>query len=372
MSKQDEIQEEFIKKGLEFFKSNNQGFFNLAMRFGKCRVTIEMMKEWKPKLVIIAYPDNKLRETWLSECEKWGYLQLGPDEKCYTGIDSSPDVYLVNFSSLAKYQKVAPSLFIIDEFHAASPNERDLCHQIMTNSKSTKTLALSGTVSKETKAEWGLKEIASYTTQEGIDLGILADYQITVHMVELDNIVKTPNRRGKMLTEKQKYGALSWVIANKQEKGEPFMMLALTRNRLSLSSIGKMEYVRALLKSLEGKRAIIFTGLTAVADEIGIPSYHNKSASNGNFLAFQAGEIDQLALAAMGKVGVTYTNLDSVILMNFTHNAEESSQILNRAIKLDYKGKIADLHVICLNEPPEIKKIKGSLSMLDKTKIKYI
>jgi hypothetical protein len=57
--------------------------------------------------------------------------------------------------------------------------------------------------------------------------------------------------------------------------------------------------------------------------------------------------------------------------MNFTYNAEETSQILNRAIKLDYKSKIADLHIVCLNEPPELKKIKESLSMLDETKIKY-
>jgi hypothetical protein len=64
--------------------------------------------------------------------------------------------------------------------------------------------------------------------------------------------------------------------------------------------------------------------------------------------------------------------LDSVILLNFTYNAEESSQILNRAIKLDYQGKVADLHIICLNEAAEIKKIKESLSMLDQTKINYL
>jgi hypothetical protein len=74
----------------------------------------------------------------------------------------------------------------------------------------------------------------------------------------------------------------------------------------------------------------------------------------------------------MGKVGVTYPKLDCVILLNFTYNAEESSQILNRAIKLDYADKVADLHVIALKEPAEIKKIKESLSMLDQKKIKYV
>ena len=123
---------------------------------------------------------------------------------------------------------------------------------------------------------------------------------------------------------------------------------------------------------LSDKRVLIFTGLANVADEIGIASYHSKSKDDSGYTGFQKGKHNHLALAAMGKMGVTYTNLDSVILLNFTYNAEESSQILNRAIKLDYKGKIADLHILCLNEKPELKKIKESLSMLDQSKITYL
>jgi hypothetical protein len=150
------------------------------------------------------------------------------------------------------------------------------------------------------------------------------------------------------------------------------MHLALARNRLSLSSLGKVNHVKKLLSKLSDKRVLVFTGLANVADSLDIPSYHSKSKDDSGYKGFQSGEHDHLALAAMGKVGVTYKDLDSVILLNFTYNAEETSQILNRAIKLDYKSKMADLHVICLNEPAEIKKVKESLSMLDETKIKYI
>jgi ActR/RegA family two-component response regulator len=150
------------------------------------------------------------------------------------------------------------------------------------------------------------------------------------------------------------------------------MHLALARNRLSLSSIGKINHVKKLLEKLSDKRVLVFTGLANVADNLGIPSYHSKSKDDSAYLEFQSGKHNHLALAAMGKVGVTYTDLDSVILLNFTYNAEETSQILNRAIKLDYKNKKADLHVICLNELPELKKVKESLSMLDENKIKYL
>jgi superfamily II DNA or RNA helicase len=358
MTKQDELQKQMVKKSIEFYKTNNKGYLDLAMRFGKCRTTIEIMRKLIPfhATVLIAYPDNKLRETWMSECELWEY--------------SNPNITYVNFSSLKKYTQYEFDMFIIDEFHSASENERELCFDIMDNC--TTTLALSGTVGEDTKMNWGMKEIAKYTTLQGISDGILADYQITVHLVPLDDIQKTKDKKGKLKTEKQRYGAYTWVIEKLKDEKRDFMQLALARNRLSLSSIGKKHYVRKLLKQLNNKRVIVFTGLSKVADEIGIPSYHSKSPNDDAFTGFQKGEHNHLALAAMGKVGVTYKDLDSVILMNFTYNAEETSQILNRAIKLDYKNKVADLHIVCLNEKPELKKIKESLSMLDETKIKYV
>ena len=358
MTKQDELQKEMVDRGAYFFKSNDKGYFNLAMRFGKCKTTIDLLFRLFDYdcTVLIAYPDNKLKETWYNECRLWGY--------------DNPNITYVNFSSLKKHLEHEFDMFIIDEFHSASDNERDYCHEIM--SSCTYTLGLSGTVSSDTDMLWNMEEIASYTTEQGIEDGILADYTITVHMVNLDNTVKTADKKGKLKTEKQRYDGYTWVIENLKRQGANFMHLALSRNRLSLSSIGKMNHVKKLLSKLSDKRVLIFTGLANVADNLGAPSYHSKSKDDSAYTGFQNGEHNHLALAAMGKVGVTYKDLDSVILLNFTYNAEETSQILNRAIKLDYQNKVADLHIICLNEAAEIKKIKESLSMLDQTKIKFV
>lgn len=357
MTKQDELQKEMVKRSIEFYKTKKRGYLDLAMRFGKTKTVIGILNELcKKGEVLIAYPDNKLRQTWIDECELWGY--------------NNPNITHVNFSSLKKHIDVNYDFFIIDEFHSASENERELCFDIMENCKYT--IGLSGTVSDVTKLDWGMEEIAQYSTLQGIEDGILADYTITVHTVNLDNIIKTADKKGKLKTEKQRYDGYTWVIENLKRQGGNFMHLALARNRLSLSSVGKMNHVKKLLEKLSDKRVLVFTGLAKVADEIGIPSYHSKSKSDDAFVDFQEKKHNRLALAAMGKVGVTYKDLDSVILLNFTYNAEETSQILNRAIKLDYKNKMADLHVICLNEPAEIKKVKESLSMLDETKIKYV
>jgi len=358
MTKQDELQEEFIERGLKFFKNNKAGYFDLAMRFGKCRTTIEILKrKYKGKhTVLIAYPDNKLKQTWMDEMDLWGY--------------TNEDVEFVNFSSLKKYEDHMVNFFIIDEFHSCSENERTFAKSIMDASHNT--LCLSGTISDDTRAEWELPEIASYSTEDGIRDGILANYTISIHLVELDDLIKVKDKRGKEKTEKKRYADYSYVIEKLKREGANFMHLALARNRLSQSSIGKMNHLKKLLKKLEDKRVVIFTGLANVADDVGVPSYHSKSKDDSAYKGFQEGKHNHLALAAMGKMGVTYKDLDSVILLNFTYNAEESSQILNRAIKLDYNGKIADLHILCLNESPELKKIKESLSMLDQTKIKYL
>jgi hypothetical protein len=328
------------------------------MRFGKCRTTIEVLKKVIPShgTVLIAYPDNKLKETWETECELWKY--------------NNPNITYVNFSSLKKYTGYSFDMFVIDEFHSCSENEKELAEVIIEGCD--RTLCLSGTVSDDTKFEWGIPEIASYSTADGIRDGILADYQITVHKVSLDDSIKIVDKKGKEKTEKKRYADYSFVIERLKREGANFMHLALSRNRLSQSSIGKMNHLKSMLENMQDKRVLIFTGLADVADKVGCPSYHSKSKNDSAYTGFQNKQHNHLALAAMGKVGVTYKDLDSVILLNFTYNAEESSQILNRAIKLDYQGKIADLHILCLNEPPELKKIKESLSMLDQSKIKYL
>jgi superfamily II DNA or RNA helicase len=357
--KQSDLQLQMVKRGLDFFKSKKRGYYNLAMRFGKCKVTIELVKKLHHKpTILLAYPDNKLKSTWMSEFEKWGY--------------DDAEVIYVNFTSLHKYKNFGEAfdIFIIDEFHSCSEGERETAHEIMDDCKYT--IALSGTVSHETKCEWDLFEIASYTTDQGIEDQILADYQITVHVVKLDSLIKTKDSKGKFKTEKQRYDAYTWVMDKLRKEGRDTMHLALARNRLSLSSLGKINYVKRLLSRLYDKRVLVFTGLAKVADQLGIPSFHSKTKTDDAFHRFQSGKENHLALAAMGKMGVTYNHLDSVILLNFTYNAEETAQILNRAIKLDYNGKIADLHIIVLNEEPELKKIKESLSMLDVKKIKYI
>lgn len=360
MTIQDQVQADIIDKVSEYFKTNNQGYIDVSMRVGKIKITLEWLHQIHQNYdrCLITYPNNKIKDSWLTDIDKWG-LKL-------------PDIQFVNFSSLHKFKDDIFDFFIIDEFHEASDNERDYCHQIMTNDKNTKTLGLSGTVSKYTRQDWGLKEIAKYSQEAAIKDEIISSYHITVHKVKLDIVVKTANSKGKLLTEKQKYDNYSFVINKMKKEGKAVMHLVLMRNRLATASLGKLKYLKSLLTKSQDKRMLIFCGLSNVADSLGIPSYHSKSKNDDNLKAFQAGNFNHLALVESGKIGITYPALDGIILLNATYNAENTTQAVSRATMLDYKEKVAEIHILVLNEEPELKKIKESLSMLDKNKIKYI
>src|SRR5690349_13586026 len=118
MDKQTEIQAGIINKALEFYKEGRFGYIDGAMRLGKIKISIEIMSKLLPPLakVLLAYPDNKIKDSWIAECEKWGYDDI--------------NITYTNFSSLHKYKESSFDFFIIDEFHSASPLERDYCQQI--------------------------------------------------------------------------------------------------------------------------------------------------------------------------------------------------------------------------------------------------
>lgn len=360
MTNQTKIQDEYVEKSLKFLKIEKRGLAHLYMRFGKTRYAFEVLKKLVPlnSEILICYSDNILRETWKTESIKWNY--------------NNSNITYCNFTSLHKYQKDKFDVVVGDEVHNLSEYELQVLQEIITNSERTHFLGLSGTISKETREKIGVPIMVEFLAKEAIEAGIVADYNITVHLVNLDNKIKTANKAGKLLTEKQKYDNYSFVIKKLFKEGKNTMHLALSRNRLSIGSKGKIAYLNKLLEKLKDKRYLIFTGLSSVADEIGIPSYHSKSPNDNNLQRFQRGEINHLAMVEKGKTGFTYKDLDGVILLNFTYSSENMAQGNSRSGYLDYIGKCSESHIICISEEPEVHKLKESLSMLDSKKIKYL
>lgn len=359
-TKQIELQNKFSKEVWNHLCAKNIGCIDIAQRVGKTFISGKVIKSnCVGKKVLITFPDNQIISSW-----ELAFTELN--------IDTS-NITLTNFSSLKKYIDQEWFLFIIDEVHDAnSEKELENISKIINNS--IYVLGMSGTLSQETKTRlwdlFGMKVFLTYSAEQAITDGIISDYSITIHKAYLDDVVKTKNKQGKLLTEKKKYENYTFVIEKMKKEGKNFMFLALQRNSLAQKSIGKRKKCLELLKQMKDKRVIIFTGFSEQADSLGIPSFHSKSKED-NMLKFNNLEFNHLALANMGRIGKSYQNLDSIILLSWTGNEEDVFQRVSRAMLLDYKSKIADIHLICIQEKSEIKKLEKALSLLEPNKIKW-
>lgn len=365
MTLRDKRQKEFADIWL---KNGMFGILNLCPRFGKIFTTINILEQLKPKRVLIAYPDNKIKQSWKDDFAKRGY-------------DDSDITYTTHLS-LKKHLDEQFDLIVIDEIHLLSEAQIEAAREMIDKHMEFShtgghVLGLTGTLSsfteKTLEEELDLHVIASYSIDQAIREGVIVDYEITVVRVPLDNKRKN-NYKGKVRTEKAQFDAYGYVIDSLERQGRSTMFLRLARMRIIQNSIAKMEKTRDLLKKHKDERVLVFCGVTKIADQIGIPSYHSKKEEKQIFDDFVTGEGKHLAVVKIGNTGVTYKPLNRVIINYFDSNGENLAQKINRCMAMEYDNpdKKAQIYIISSDEPVELKWLKKALEFFDKEKIKYI
>lgn len=357
ISIRDRRQQEFAEK---WIRNGKFGILNLCPRFGKIRTTINILKELKPKSIIIAYPDTKIKESWESEFKQIKY--------------KNENIQYTTHLSLHKYQEEEFDLVVIDEIHLLSEAQIEAARKLLEHNPCV--LGLTGTLSKWTEEtlaqELDLMVVAYYSIEQAIQEGVIVDYEITVVYVPLDNTRKQ-NYKGKVRTERAQFEAYRYVIDSLEKQGRNTMFLRLARMRIIQNSIAKMEKTRYLLKKHKDERVLVFCGVTKIADQLGIPVYHSKAGEKETFEAFANGEGSHLAVIKIGNTGVTYKPLNRVIINYFDSNAENLAQKINRCMAMEYNNpdKKAQIYIICSTEDVERKWLSKALEFFDKSKIKH-
>lgn len=358
MALRDKRQKEFARAWLD---SGRFGILNLCPRFGKIFTTINIMEEIKPKRTLIAYPDNKIKQSWKDDFEKRGY-------------DDSGVTYTTHLS-MKKHIGAEFDLIVIDEIHLLSEAQIESAKELIEINENI--LGLTGTLSGWTERtlcdELNLCVVATYTIDQAIQEGVIVDYEITVVTVPLDNTRKQEYKK-KLRTEKQQFDSYGWVIDSLERQGKATMFLRLARMRIIQNSIAKMEKTRAILKKHKDERVLVFCGVTKIADQLGIPSYHSKKDEKKIFDDFVEGKGKHLAVVKIGNTGVTYKPLNHVIINYFDSNSENLAQKINRCMAMEYDNpdKKAHIYIISSNEIVELRWLNKALEFFDKTKIKYI
>ena len=334
----------------------------MCPRFGKIRTSINILKEFaKDAEVLIAYPDNKIKQSWLDDFEALGY--------------DNENITFTTHLSLKKYAVKKFDLVIVDEIHLLSEAQIEVCQDFFDINQ--KVLGLTGTLAKDTKNALSdylaMNVVAEYPLEKAIEEGIIVDYEITVVTTPLDTIVKQ-NYGGKERTEKQQFDSYTWVINKMQSEHRDTMFLRLARMRLIQSSLAKTNLTKKLISKHQDERMLIFCGVTKVADGLGIPSYHSKSSEKKMFEDFAEGKGNHMAVVKIGNTGVTYKPLNRVVINYFDSNSENLAQKIQRCTAMEYNNpeKNAQIYIISSNEQVELKWLQKSLEFFDRNKIKFV
>lgn len=358
MTLRDQRQKELAQKWLD---DGRWGIIYAAPRFGKIRTTIHILKAIKPKSILIAYPDNKIKQSWEDDFKEMRY--------------KNENIQYTTHLSLHKYQDEEFDIVIIDEIHLLSEAQMEAASVLLRHNP--QVLGLTGTMTAWTQKtlmeELELPVVAEYSIEQAVSEGVIVDYEIHVIKVPLDTIV-IQDFKGKKRTEKKHFDSCSWVIDQMEVQGRNTMFLRLARMRIIQNSIAKMEATKTLLTKYKNERILVFCGVTKIADALGIPSYHSKSSEKQLFEDFAAGKGNHLAVIKLGNTGVTYKPLNRVIINYFDSNAENLAQRINRCMAMEYNNpdKKAIIYIISTDEPVELRWLSKALEFFDKSKIKFV
>jgi superfamily II DNA or RNA helicase len=343
----------------------NQGILKAAPRFGKILTSIKIMKRENPKKVLICFPRTTIKTSWTEDFEKWEYT---PSEVVYT-----------TFKSLHKFtDDHSFDFFIIDEIHEASRGQLIEMRKIV--DRRIKVLALSGTITGKTEKEIfiyaDLAPFYDYSIEQAVEEGILTDYKIIIHKVNLSTKPSSryKDKNGKPLSEKQKFDRYMYVLGQMKKNTSEYFHLELKVINFLQKSITKLVKTKELIEKFKDERILVFCGVTEIADSLGIPAYHSKANEKQKFKDFCSGIGNHLATIKMAQAGVTVLPINKGIINYTSGNPEDGAQKICRFLGLEYDtpDKLAEIHIICSTENFEINRTLTSLQLFDDKKIKFI
>lgn len=341
------------------YDSDHRSILNCCPRFGKIRVAIDIIKELNADKVLLLMPRNDIWAGWDSDFKD-------------TGVRPS-NIQKSTFASIGKLKKDDWDLVIIDEPHELSINQQEKLAPIIENQK---VLGLTGTMTQKTRNELydnlTLDVCYKYTINQGVDEGILTDYNMYIHQVRLDN--KKPlyrTSKGRSYTEKGYFDLYTYI--RKDAKMKHFIDMKLIN--IIQNSYSKMMKTKELLGKFSRERVLVFCGVTKVADNLGIPVYHSKKKEEEIFSSFCGGvKYNQLATIKMMQAGITVLPINKGIINYMSGNPEDSAQKICRFLGFEYDNpeKKAEIHIISTDEVFETDRLKTGLLFFDDRKIHHI
>jgi superfamily II DNA or RNA helicase len=353
--KREEIQEEALTATLGLARCG----LGLATGVGKTLVgLLHMERNYSPLVnILVVAPKVSIFGSWRFEAEKFGKSKL------------LENVTFTTYLSLSKHDPREYDIVYLDECHSLLDSHRKFLENF-----TGKILGLTGTPPKYMQSEKGrmVKEfcpiVYTFITDEAVDNGILNDYQIIVHELQLSSAKNYPvvmKDRNFMTSEQQNYGYWS----NRINSGSgPAHITRVMRMKAMMEYPTKEKYTKKLMESISTK-CIVFANTQDQADRLCKHSYHsNNPQSESNLTAFKDGSISQLSCVMQLNEGVNIPNLKQGIIMHAYGNERKASQRIGRLLRLNPDDK-AIVHILCFMGTVDEKWVKEALEGFDQSKI---
>lgn len=364
---------------------------------GKSKIAINELMGYNGKIhALIVTPTRPMRdETWPAEMKKWGVSDM---------LERS-DIKIICYASLSREKGRHYTHVILDEIHwltelnagffrSAQTGDNEgsvgLLSQFFATNVADAVMGLTATEpdpKRDPDKALIIDQIAPvcfrYSLDQGVEDGVIRDYEIRVIMMLLDRVNKNVKGGTKikpfMTTEAAQYDYLSRSInkfrmlaANnpKLEKMVMFQTLARTRfiyNLPSKTALAK----RVIAKEAPGKRTLVFCGSIAQCDALfGNAVYHSKSGKTV-LDEFMNKTRDLMGCVNALNEGMNIDELEQEIIIQISSNERHLVQRAGRALRigLDCKGII---YILCVQGTVDESWLKKSLAGFDENRIVYL
>ena len=336
----------------------------LGTGVGKTVVGLKHMSRHTTSLMrtLVVAPKKSIFTSWIDDAGKFGMENL---------------LGRITFSTYLSLNKHNPNDFdavYLDECHSLLDSHRGFLQLYQ-----GKILGLTGTPPKRNWTEKGkmvnefCPVVFTFKADDAIENGILNDYKIIVHELELSDAnnyqVKTKTKSF-MTSESKNYSY--WGTRLDTAAGN-IHMLRVMRMKAMMEYPSKETYAELLFADIASKdnKCILFANTQSQADKLCKYSYHsNNIDSDENLEMFKSGLIKQLSSVLQLSEGVNIPDLKQGIIMHAYGNERKAAQRIGRLLRLN-PDDTAIVHILCYKNTIDEKWVKDALEGFDQSKITW-
>ena len=217
--------------------------------------------------------------------------------------------------------------------------------------------------------------LVDYTTDEAVLAGLLNDYRLVVHRLQLSPVrgylLTLPSGNQFTTSERDNYQYWSTRLANAAQDKLPIETLRLLRMQAMMHYPTKGRYM-AHLASQFTEKVLLFTCNQQQAEEQAEHTYHSKNKdSQVNLVKFNTGEIQHLACVAQLSEGINIPHLRVGIIWHAFGNERKAAQRIGRLLRLNPE-ETATVHLLMYQDTVDEQWVTQALAAFDPAKISYV